>query len=132
MLIDFHLICQQPVHDEESIRVIDIYLKKFHEAKEVFLRFRVGKRGANAGKKAVDDWLLETFGEIPGAGDPRLRQLTAHQKAERALCRHKAETEASRFNFPKLYLCGHFSSTVRLFGNLLNWSTEITESLYKL
>src|SRR5690606_15432505 len=90
------------------------------------------KRGANTGKKAVDDWLLETFGEIPAAGDPRLRQLTAHQKAERASRRHKAETEVSGFNFPKLHLCGHFGSTVRLFGNLLNWLTEITESLYKL
>lgn len=131
-LIDFHLICQQYLHDDESLKLMDAYLKEFHTAKGVFKRFRLGRKGAKAGKKAVQDYYKEIFGSVPDAKDPRLRKLTAAQRKQRDSQRDLAESDTCDFNLPKLHLCGHFSSTVRLFGTLPNWSTEITETLHKL
>jgi hypothetical protein len=110
---------------------MDTYLKEFHAAKDVFKRFRIGRQGVNAGKKAVEDYYKEIFGYVPGSKDPRLRKLTASQKQERDSRYDLARSEACNFNLPKLHLCGHFSSTVKLFGSLIIWSTEITETLHK-
>jgi len=37
----------------------------------------------------------------------------------------------AEFNFPKMHLLSHYSSQIKDFGNLPQYSTEITEALHK-
>lgn len=129
-LIDFHLLSKQPLHDETSLNLMDSYLKEFHEVKAVFLKYRMGKRGKNAGTKAVSLYYLDLFdGKMPTAAQKKA--MTASQKEERDELRKVAEMGACDFNLPKLHLISHFVGTIMGFGSLLGWSSEVTEALHK-
>ncbi|KAF8426776.1 hypothetical protein BGX38DRAFT_1106458, partial [Terfezia claveryi] len=47
-LTDFYLMTQYPSHTNETISYLRQYLRDFHETKDVFLRFRAGKRAKKA------------------------------------------------------------------------------------
>ena len=99
-LIDFHLMAQYREHNTETLEYLRTYLKRFHDNKSVFLEYRVGKRG----KKKMD--------AVLGAE----RQATLEQEAH--------------FNFPKMHLLLHYHEQIREYGELVQYSTEVSESMH--
>jgi hypothetical protein len=132
-LLEFFFYASYTSHDEATLNMMDNALRRFHQHRDVFLRYRAGKRVA-AGAR-------DRRAELAGERDADLAQMrrdgaTAHAlqvahhdwrafiDAEVVDC----EEGAAHWNFPKLHLMLHFCDQVHRFGCLGRWSTEIGES----
>lgn len=105
-LVDFILLCHYNQHTDETIALLDDYLNKYHKYKDVFLKYRAG---AAAGV-AIE--------EAERVGGDRLTDAD----------RDRIKSSSAHFSFPKLHLLSYFSETIRKFGHLHHWSTEIVEA----
>ncbi|KAF8247426.1 hypothetical protein K440DRAFT_643845 [Wilcoxina mikolae CBS 423.85] len=50
-LIEFYFYCQYDCHDDETLDLMDNYLCRFHDSKDVFQQFRAGTRLAAEAKQ---------------------------------------------------------------------------------
>ena len=135
-LTDFSLLSRYRSHRESTVQYMRDYLQRFHDTKDVFLRFRASK--ASKGKADIVSKELtaqnrkrdeqETKNERTAA--QKARTLAA-DKQEHAFLVNEALVEDSHFNFPKIHLLSHWADQIPRFGCLPQYSTEICETSHK-
>ena len=112
------------------------YLQRFHDTKDVFLRFRAIK--ASKGKADIVSKELtaqnsrrdELEKQIERTAAQKARTLAA-DKQERAFLVNEALFEDSQFNFPKIHLLSHWADQIPRYWCLPQLSTEICEASHK-
>ncbi|KAI5777561.1 hypothetical protein EDC01DRAFT_778765 [Geopyxis carbonaria] len=130
-LVQFHLMTEYESHTEATIGYLEHYLAEFHRHKEVFRWCRADARL----NTRIADLRTDYKGRIAEA--QRGMNNTMQNKIKRdMLAEMETEikglvTELAHFNFPKIHLMRHFGSSVKLFGNLKQYSTETSESAHK-
>lgn len=121
MLIDFHLMCQYRHHNTETIKHLPIYLKSFHEHKNVFLEYRIGKKGKNKVEAAVGK-----AEAAAGAADEDAEGIRWIADGQRQTTLEKE----AHFNFPKMHPLLHYAEQIEEFGQLVQYSTEVSKSIH--
>lgn len=127
--VDFSLICQFKSHSDQTIKYMEQYLEGFHSYKDVFLEFRAGKKAKLDARMAAGE-VREMLEEVEGT-------VYQRRKAKEDIRRNAQETgtqsaiDGSHFNFPKMHALCHMSEYISRFGNLNQWSTEVSESLHR-
>lgn len=130
-LLDFIMCCKLDVQTTLSLEMMDIFLNKFHEGKEIFLEFRAGKRVAEEAKLQNSERIrartkhLAQFSKANGVTESQKYNNKTQKQAEKVL------RDGAHFNFPKLHMLTHFRSQIERFGCLEMWSTELGESLHR-
>ena len=135
-LTDFALLSRYRSHSESTIRYMREYLQRFHDTKDVFLRFRASK--ASKSKADIISKELTARNRERNEKEGHNRRTTgqkarvlAADKEERAILVDEALVEDSHFNFPKIHLMSHWADQIPRFGNLPQYSTEICETSHK-
>lgn len=125
------MCCKLDVQTTLSLEMMDIFLNKFHEGKEIFLEFRAGKRVAEEAKLQNSERIrartehLAQFSKGNGVTESQKYNNKTQEQAEKVL------RDGAHFNFPKLHMLTHFCSEIERFGCLEMWSTELGESLHR-
>ncbi|KAF8416671.1 hypothetical protein EV426DRAFT_711866 [Tirmania nivea] len=134
-LSDFCLIAQYRSHTAETIQYMTKYLQEFHKYRQVFGEFRASKADQNKAKGASKDLALTQACQATiSSYFPTTTTQKANEASANRLEREHLVTDMlgqSTFNYPKLHLLTHYAEQIIQFGTLLQYSTEITESLYK-
>ena len=135
-LIDFHLLAQYKTHTEATLQYMQNALDSFHQEKDIFQEFRVGKRAQKdidtaiaelASKQAEEARTRQRLGESAA----KRRKVTVKHREEIAVTRVDQAVEKAHFNFIKMHLLRHFGSTVQRFGSIPLFSTDISELAHK-
>jgi len=121
-------------HMDQTISYLREYLRVFHETKDIFLRFRVGKKAKRAAAD-VHKTLLQEQTEVQAS----LQDLTNSEKArlrqENTLELRELVDEilkaGAHYNFLKIPLISHYMEQIPNFGVLGQYSTDISETIYK-
>ena len=132
-LVDFSLMVSYKSHSDKTIRYMEDFLKEFHSLLPAFLRFRANKRTNKRAKDAARLLREELKEARKGSNLTRSQRqaaLTTDQKTVTATQTAMLEEE-SHFNFPKLHLLMHFPESIKRFGSIPQWSTDITEKVHK-
>ena len=116
-LTDFALLSRYRSHSDSTVQYMPHYLQRFHDTKDVFLRFQASKaskckadivtRELTAQNRERDE--QEKQNERTGA--QKARTLAA-DKHERACLVNEALVEDSHFNFPKIHLLSHWADQI--------------------
>jgi hypothetical protein len=133
-ITDFYLMTQYDSHTDQTISYLQEYLRTFHETKNVFLRFRAGKKAKRAAAEAHKNLLHEQTESQASA-----QNLTASEKAkirqgnsfERQELVDEILKDGAHYNFPKIHLISHYAEQIPKFGGLGQYSTEISETMHK-
>jgi hypothetical protein len=133
-LLDFYMYCRYPSHDDDTLNLMDDALRRFHNHKPVFLKYRASKR-TTAESRALRKELIEERdhelanhqSESASARDRRAKRWNDYIQSEVA----QLLEGGSDFNLPKLHLLTHFRKSIERFGSLPQWSTEIGETAHK-
>ena len=135
-LTDFALLSRYRSHSESTVQYMQNYLQRFHDTKDVFLKFQASK----ASKGKADIVLRELTAQNSERNEQeKQNECTAAQKAhtlaadkhERACLVNEALVEDSYFNFPKIHLLSHWADQIPRCGCLPQFSTEIYETSHK-
>lgn len=111
--------------------MMDLFLQKFHQGKEIFLEFRAGKRVTEEAKFQNSEKIrahTEYLAQFSKAHEGTESQRYNHETQEQS---EKVLRDGAHFNFPKLHMLTHFRSQIERFGCLEMWSTELGESLHR-
>jgi hypothetical protein len=135
-LLEFFFYASYPSHDQATLDLMENALRRFHATKDVFLRYRAGKRVAAGATERRADLIQQRDADL---ARQRLDGLssTALQAERRSwndfIDAEVVETveDGAHWNFPKIHLMMHFCEQVRRFGALGQWSTEIGESSHR-
>jgi hypothetical protein len=134
-LTDFGLLARYASHTDSTVKYMRNYLRRFHESKGVFLRFRARK----AAKAKAD----EVERELSNRRESRLQESDGLSVAQRAHLHDEDQLERrflinetleaeSDFNFPKIHLLSHYADQISRYGSLPQYSTESCETAHKL
>ena len=111
-LTDFALLLGYQSHSECTFRYLLDYLQRFHDTKDVFLRFRGSK--ASKGKAVIVSKELTPQNRKRDELEKQIERTAAHKahtlaadKQELTFLVNKARVEDSHFNFSKLHLLSH-------------------------
>ena len=127
--VDFSLLCHFRFHTDRTIGYMRSYLEDFHEAKGVFLEFRAHKR-AKAQAAEIGSLVRTEIANLDGPS--RQQAITAIQIRDQAKAAEiDALREISDFNFPKIHFLVHLPEHISGYGNLGQYSTEISERAHK-
>lgn len=133
-LTDFGLLARYRSHTDSTVGYMTTYLRRFHRCKDVFLRYRAGKKARNRAdaisKELTEEFASRKASEIPLTGVKRARVLQDEQE-ERAYRIAEALEDDSDFNFPKMHMLLHYVDQIKQYGSLPQYSTEICETLHK-
>ena len=133
-ITDFCLLTQNPSHTDQTISYLQKYLRVFHETKDVFLRFRAGKKSKQAAAEAHKNLLKEqqtqkaSLHTLPASEKAKLRQENTLERQELV---DEILREGAHYNFPKIQLISHYAQQIPKFGALSQYSTEISETMHK-
>ena len=131
-ITDFYLMTQYRSHTSETVSYMQEYLRSFHETKDVFLRFRAGKKAKKAAAMAHLVLLVEqTQTSVQGLAVSEKAKVWEANALERQELVETILKDGSYFNFPKLHLLTHYAEQIPRFGALTQYSTDITESMYR-
>ena len=123
-------MAQYRVHSEKTLEWLQHYLKSFHDMKSVFLEYRLGKKGKKKIKSALVDARAKANGDTDADADADedvdVDSLQRIEDAERQMLLEKQ----AHFNFPKMHLLLHYCDQIREFGELVQYSTEVSESMH--
>jgi hypothetical protein len=131
-LLEFFFYASYTSHDEATLDLMENALRRFHETKDVFLRYSAGRRVAASATERRANLIGQRDADL---AQRRLAGLssTALQAERRSwntfIDAEVVETveDGAHWNFPKLHLMMHFSVQVHRCGSLGQWSTEIGE-----
>jgi len=143
-LVEFHVMAQYKSHNEHTIGYLEEYLQRFHKEKDVFLEFRISKadkKKSKADRKLAKAKALAEAAAAEAAKAAALDDDDIESSAEEyeppadRLGPHADEDGAKRsmqphFNFPKIHLLLHYMEQIREFGELVQYSTEVAESMH--
>lgn len=117
-LLDFIMCCQLDVQTTLSLDMMDLFLQKFHEGKEIFLEFRAGKRVTEEAKLQNSERIrarTEHLAQFSKAHEGTESQKYNHETQEQA---EKVLRDGAHFNFLKLHMLTHSRSQIERFGCL--------------
>jgi len=133
-ITDFGLIPRYHSHTDSTVKYMRTYLQKFHESKDVFLRYRAGKKA----RRQAEDISKQFTEEIDprrvtdiGLSATQCACLVEDDQEERAYRISQVLEEDSHFNFPKLHLLSHYPDQIAQYGSLSQYSIEICEASHK-
>ncbi|KAI5776111.1 hypothetical protein EDC01DRAFT_780046 [Geopyxis carbonaria] len=130
-LVQFHLMTEYESYTEATIGYLEHYLAEFHRHKEVFRFCRADARL----NTRIADLRTDYKGRIAeaqrGMNNTMQNKIKRDMLAEMETEIQGLVTELAHFNFPKIHLMRHFGSSIKLFGNLKQYSTETSESAHK-
>jgi len=133
-ITDFGLIARYHSHTDSTVKYMRTYLRKFHESKDVFLRYRASKKA----RRRAEDISKQFTKEIDrrrvtdmGLSAAQRVRLVKDDQEERAYRISQALEEDSHFNFPKLHLLSYYADQIAQYGSLPQYSTEICEASHK-
>jgi hypothetical protein len=116
-IIEFLLVLGQRSHSDYTLGLLDGGLATFYKTKSVF---RVQRSTKARTKNFEKRWAtIEARGSEEGWSMPRM-------KAEK----EKLESAIYHFQFPKMHMLSHVSSSIRRMGSPDNFSTDISELLH--
>jgi hypothetical protein len=132
-ILHFYIHCQYPRHTAHTVAKMENALKRFHTAKAVFLRFRADRSNKTSARTLRKELVAERDEEL------NLARNAAEKKKLfedwnlyiNSTFRLHLEQNAG-FNFPKMHPVNHFPEQVTCFGSLVQFSTDIGESLHRL
>ena len=131
-LTDFHLMTQYLSQTDQTISYLKWYLREFHETKNVFLRFRVGKKVKKAAAEAHKNlWKKQSQASIT---DLMTSEKLKLHHADGLQCQEwvaEILREEAHYNFPKIHLIFHYTEQIVKFGILGQFSTDIAEAMHK-
>ena len=135
-LTDFHLLAQYRSHTPETIGYMQTYLAKFHESKNVFLKYRAGKVQSQKVKVATSEFLSANRREMSAAKEAgksktQLDKLLKDCRLELDLLKSDILEEGSHWNFPKMHMLSHYAEQIPRYGQLIQYSTEVSEAYHK-
>jgi hypothetical protein len=118
-ILDFWKYCNYPLHDDDSLNQVDDALRRFHDHKDVFLRFRSPKSAKQMAKAARTNFIKERDEEVKHAKTTREKErlMDDWNRWIEAEC-HRIQGESSHFNFPKIHMLLHFRRQIERFGHL--------------
>jgi len=125
---------QYSSHTDHTVSYMQRSLHVFHETKDVFQRFRAGKKAKRAAAEAHKSLLQEQTEVLASA-----QHLTAVEKGkvrqgntlERRELADEILREGAHYNFPKIHLISHYAELIPKFGALGQFSTNISETMHK-
>jgi hypothetical protein len=132
-ITDFYLMTQYLSHTDQTIGYMQEYLRGFHETKDIFLRFRAGKKTKGAAAEAHKNLLREQTLQVSEQNLTTSAKAKARQDNtfERQELVDEILRDGSHFNFPKIHLISHYAEQITKFGALEQFSTDIIESMHK-
>ena len=130
-LVDFNMMAQYRSHTEETMAYMEDYLGRFHQMKDIFLKFRVSKHT----QAKIDEERKELRHEraqINQRVAPSTRRRVSDEDREEENDRRKDLIHSeSHFNFIKMHLLIHFGDHICQFGNIPMYSMEYAELAHK-
>jgi len=129
-ITDFGLIARYHSYADSTMKYMRTYLQKFHETKDVFLRYRRGTtaRKAQDISKQFTEEIDHRWAADIGLPVAQCARLVEDDPVERAYRINQALEEDSHFNFLKLHLLSHYANQIAQYGSLLQYSIEICEA----
>jgi len=123
---------QYPSHTDQMVSYLQQYLRGFHKTKDVFLRFRAGKKAKKAAAEAHKNILKEqsqaSVADLTASAKLKMRQ---ENRLERQEVVDGGLREGSHYSFQKIHLIFHYAEQILKFGALGQYSTDISESIHK-
>jgi hypothetical protein len=110
-------------YDDATLDLMENALRRFHEEKDVFQRYRAGKRVTGDSRELRGDLIKQRDADLaqrrldglsPAALQAERHSWNTFINAEVAECTE----DGAHWNFPKLHLLLHFRDQVRRFGSL--------------
>jgi len=131
-LTDFHLMTQYPSYTDQTSSYLKRYLWEFHETKNVFLRFCVGKKvkkaAAEPHKNLWKEQSQASIADLMTSEKLKLRHVDILQCQDLV---GEILREGAHYNFPKIHLISHYAEQIVKFGVLGQFSTDIAEEMHK-
>ncbi|KAF8430317.1 hypothetical protein EV426DRAFT_13691 [Tirmania nivea] len=131
-ITDFCLMTQYPSHTDQTVSYLRQYLREFHETKNVFLRFRAGKKAKKAATEAHKNLVREqsqaSVADLTASERVKARQENALERQELV---NEMLKEGAHYNFTKIHLISHYAEQIPKFGALGQYSTDISEAMHK-
>jgi len=131
-LLDFHLMMQYPSHTDQMISYLKRYLREFHETKNIFFHFRMGKKVKKAAAKTHKNlWkkqLQASIADLMTSEKLKLHHIDALQYQELV---GEILREGAHYNFPKIHLISYYAEQIVKFSVLGQFSTDIAEPMHK-
>jgi len=131
-ITDFYLMTPYPSHTDQTVSYLQQYLWEFYETKDVFLRFRAGKKAKKAAAEAHKNILKEqsqaSIADLTTSAKLKMRQ---ENRLERQEVLGEVLREGAHYNFTKIHLISHYAEQIPKFGALGQYSTDISESMHK-
>ena len=123
---------RQPADGLDTISYLQTYLADFHNKKHTFLKYRASK----ATKRSAN---LHALAEHPSMDPDEFKKLSKRDQRlhleEESTSRYESRLafmeEHSHYNMPKVHAMVHFGETIRFFGVLGQYSTNIIERLHQ-
>jgi len=108
------------------------YAHGFHDMKDMFLQFRASKGAKKAAAEAHKNLLTEqchaSISNLTMSEKVKMRQ---ENNLEHRELMDDILKEGANCNFPKMHLISHYAEQIPKFGALGQFSTEISECMYK-
>ena len=107
-LLDFTMIAQYWSHTDETIQYMENYVNRFHEKKDIFLKFRISKQTqakADALRKELRRERTLVNQSVARSKRPRVREQDRQEENDERIDLINAE---SHFNFQMMHLISHF------------------------
>jgi hypothetical protein len=131
-LLEFHHYASYRSHDDQTLRQMEDSLEDFHRYKEVFQAVRAGKVANRAARTLRSELIKQRDIELAEEMSAADRRCLQNEWKEYLNAEVESKlTEEGHFNFPKIHLLTHFVETIRGFGNLHGWSSDIGEKAHQ-
>lgn len=135
-LMCFTMVAYYKCQDDDSIALLDTYLRRFHIAKEVFRKYRRTK----AGNARVEELMIPLRAQLEtevanfAATHTAAQTRNERQRLSRALAERELELfqERGEFNFVKMHLMNHFGDSIRDYGPLNFYNTDCPEQCHRI
>jgi len=116
---------------------MDEYLRKFHDNLHIFSEFRATTEDHQSAKQASRELAVDQHEARQGKleeyfqlSTTKRKNMATEERRERQQVVQEVLSQAN-FNFSKIHLLSHYNIQIRNFGSLPQYSTEVTEALYK-
>jgi hypothetical protein len=131
--LEFYMYARYPSHTDTTLGYMSDSLRRFHDHKNVFSRYRADKKVRAAAKKQETEMIAEREAELRNSGlsATQKRNITTRWRSKIDLEKTKTLEDGGQFNLPKMHAMRHFVPQIERFGSLLGFDSSITEVSHK-
>ena len=130
--IDFVHLAQYPSHNDETLDLMEDFLRTFHKTKEVFRPYRATKQTSREAVQYRAEQ-AEALKAAIGQMDLTTAARQALQRREKEIIENTVQdflSDNSDFNFIKMHLMLHYRESIEEFGTVRAFSTEVGEAAH--